>query len=78
MKRSIVALAGSVLTAIYWWVAFAVVYADALFRGDRNPASPPAPDSATIGTNLAVIVIAILLYAALSLAWRRLTARFFA
>jgi hypothetical protein len=78
MSRFLIAFAGSVLTAIYWWIAFTIVYASVLFSGDRNPAAAaPASDSATIGTNLAVIGIALLLYAALSVAWRKLTARFF-
>lgn len=75
MKAVVVALVGSVLSGIYWWAVFAIVYAGALFAGDRDPTSAPAADSATITTNLLTIGTAILLYAGLLLAWRRLTGR---
>lgn len=76
MKRILVALLGSVLTAAYWWIAFMTVYADTLFAGDANPAAQPAPDGEVIWRSAAIIVAAILIYTALAMLWQRATVRF--
>ena len=75
MARIVVALAGSVLTALYWWAVFMIVYGSALFAGDRGPGYTPPSDSMMIATNLATTVGGVVVYAALSLVWRRLTRR---
>lgn len=73
MKRFAVAILGSVLTAAYWWVVFTIVYANALFAGDADPASQPRPDREVVIGNVAVIVVGVLVYAVLMPVWRRVT-----
>lgn len=75
MKRFALALLGSVLTAVYWWIVFTTVYADALFAGDANPASQPLPDQEVLIRNAAVIVVGVLVYVGFMLLWRRITTR---
>ena len=75
MARFVIAAVGSLLTAVYWWAIFAIVYADALFAGDRNPMSQPAPDHAVLTRNGLVLLAGVVGYALLMLLWRRLTTR---
>ena len=75
MRRLVLILLASLFTAGFWWVVFFAVYAPALLAGDRDPAAPPRADDAVIAGNVAIMVGAVLLYAALSLAWQRLVGR---
>lgn len=73
MRAATLAILGSLLTAAYWWVVFMAVYADGLFGGDGDPARQPAPDGEVLVRNGSIIVVALLIYAGLSLLWRRVT-----
>lgn len=67
------ALVASLLTGVYWWIVFTIVYADALFAGDRNPQAQPVPDREVIVRNAVIVLAAIVVYTGLVLLWRRLT-----
>ena len=75
MSRVFVALVGSVLTAVYWWLVFVFIYAPALFAGDQSPAARPPPEQEVLLRNGAAIVAGIVIYAVLSLLWRRWTSK---
>ena len=76
MKQFATAIFGSLLTALYWWIVFTMVYANALFSGDRDPSIQPPPDGEVLARSGVTIVIGILVYAVLTIVWRRLIARF--
>lgn len=70
MKRIAVALIESGLTAIYWWLVATLSFG--LFGGSRNPlASPPGRGEVLVQT-AATVIIAIVVYAMLSLLWQKL------
>ena len=52
---------------------FTIVYADALFAGDADPASQPSSDGEVLIRNVAMIVMGVLIYAILMPVWRGLT-----
>lgn len=75
MKRIVTALLISLVTALYWWIVFAIVYANVLFAGDRDPASQGPSDAETM-TNTAVgLTVGVLLYAVLLLLYGKITNR---
>ena len=71
--RLLVAIVQSILGAVYWWIVFTTVYADALFAGDRDPAQPPLADRAVLTRSGIIIVAAVAAYALLIVAFERLT-----
>lgn len=75
MRQFAIAMFGSLLTALYWWIVFTIVYASVLFAGDRNPARPPLPDGEVLLRSGATIVVGVMIYAVLSVLWQRMTAR---
>ena len=74
MKRFALAVLGAVLSAGYWWGV--VTFADGVGGGDPGPAAPPRSEAAQNAVTLSIFVVAVLVYAALSLLWRRIEARF--
>ena len=52
MRQVATAILGSVLTAIYWWIVFMMVYADALYAGDRDPTAQPVSEREALTTAL--------------------------
>ncbi|SFR79272.1 hypothetical protein [Sphingomonas jatrophae] len=75
MKNFALGLVASLLSAAYWWIVFTIVYAHALFAGDRNPAAPPPADADVMTRSVTTIVIGVLLYAVLAMLWQRMTVR---
>ena len=73
MKGVLLAVAASIITAIYWWAVFLAVYANVLFAGDRSPSASSASDQAQIGYAALVIIGGVIGYTVLILLWRRLT-----
>lgn len=69
MKTFLVALVESALTAGYWWLVVTISFG--LFGGSRDPAAPPPDDSVIMTQTVATIVVAIIGYALLSIAWRK-------
>ncbi|WP_312489728.1 hypothetical protein [Sphingomonas sp.] len=70
MKRILVALLESGLTAIYWWLVATLSFG--LFGGSRNPlAAPPGRGEVLVQTG-AIVIVAIVVYAMLSLLWQKL------
>ena len=69
MKRIAVALIESGLTAIYWWLVATLSFG--LFGGSRNPLAPPGRGEVLVQT-AATVIIAIVVYAMLSLLWQKL------
>jgi hypothetical protein len=77
MKTAIFTVIGSLFTAVYWWIVFITVYADAIFAGDRGPSWTPPSDSDAIFLDIMVIVIAVVFYAVLMATWSWMKRRFF-
>jgi hypothetical protein len=73
MRQITLAIFVSVLTAVYWWIVFTIVYANVLFVGDRNPALQPAPDKEILTRAVVAIVVGVILYALLIVIWQRVT-----
>lgn len=70
MKRIAVALIESGLTAIYWWLVATLSFG--LFGGSRNPLAPPPGRGEILVQTGATVIIAIVVYAMLSLLWQKL------
>ncbi len=70
MKRIAVALIESGLTAIYWWLVATLSFG--LFGGSRNPLAPPPGRGEVLVQTAATVIIAIVVYAMLSLLWQKL------
>lgn len=66
-----VALAQSVLTALYWWPVTTMSLG--LFGGSRNPDLPPVSESTMMAQTAGTIVLAIFVYTLLLLGWWRIT-----
>ena len=73
MKAFLIALTGSILTVIYWWIVTTVSFG--LFSGDRNPRLPPPSETAIEIQTWVTMVVAIVLYALLSMVWSRIVRR---
>lgn len=69
MKRILVALLESMLTAIYWWMV--ATFSFGLFGGSRNPTAPPPDQGEVLLQTAATVIVAIILYAMLSLLWQK-------
>lgn len=76
MKIFGLSLAGALLSACYWWLVVTVNYG--LFGGDVAPDATPPSETTLMLQNLITLVIGVIVYAFLSMAWRRVTARFVA
>lgn len=70
MKRIAVALIESGLTAIYWWLVATLSFG--LFGGSRNPLAPPPGRGEVLVQTATTVIIAIVVYAMLSLLWQKL------
>lgn len=70
MKRIAIALIESGLTAIYWWLVATLSFG--LFGGSRNPLAPPPGRGEILVQTAATVIIAIVVYAMLSLLWQKL------
>jgi cell division protein FtsX len=77
MKHISFGLVASLLSAIYWWIIFTLVYADVLFASDRNPALPPIPDKDVLIHNITIIIIGVLIYTVAAVLWHRLIIKYF-
>lgn len=74
MKQFLIALVGAVLSASYWWAVTTIGFG--LFGGSYAPNSPPPSASTQTLQSFALIGVAIVVYAALSLQWRKIATRF--
>ena len=75
MKSVVFGLVASLLSAIYWWIVFTLVYADALFAGDRKPGSSPPSDQDVLIHSVSTIATGVVLYAVLATIWHRMAIR---
>ena len=71
MRQLAVAIVGRMLTAVYWWIVFTIVYASVLFGGDRNLALQPVSDHEALIKAGVTIAVGVLVYAVLMVLWQR-------
>lgn len=72
MRQFAVALIGAVFSAAYWWLVVTVNYG--LFGGDVRPGVAVPSEATTVTQNAVTLIVAVPIYALLSIGWARLTA----
>lgn len=73
MKRFLLAIVGALASGTYWWLVTTIGFG--LFGGDYAPNTPPQSAATQTVQTVALIVVAVILYAVLSLQWRKFEAR---